>query len=83
MCSATRAKSATPNRSPLVLGPMSAASRARSAASADPARPASAAERALLAADIDPSTRGERLGVADFARVAEHIDWANAGPRLR
>jgi len=44
---------------------------------------ADAAERALLAADIDPSTRGERLGVADFARVAEHIDWANAGPRLR
>src|SRR5665648_615303 len=44
---------------------------------------ADAAERALLAADVDPSTRGERLGVADFARVAEHIDWANAGPRLR
>lgn len=44
---------------------------------------ADAAERALLAADIVPGTRGERLGVADFARVAEHIDWANAGPRLR
>jgi 16S rRNA (adenine1518-N6/adenine1519-N6)-dimethyltransferase len=31
-----------------------------------------AAEEALRAADIDPSTRGEALAVADFARLASH-----------
>jgi 16S rRNA (adenine1518-N6/adenine1519-N6)-dimethyltransferase len=30
------------------------------------------AEEALRAADIDPQRRGESLGVADFARLAEH-----------
>ena len=30
------------------------------------------AEAALRAADIDPQRRGESLGVADFARLAEH-----------
>jgi 16S rRNA (adenine1518-N6/adenine1519-N6)-dimethyltransferase len=29
------------------------------------------AEQALRAADIDPRTRGEALGVAEFARLAE------------
>ena len=33
---------------------------------------AGAAEQALRAAGIDPTTRGERLGVADFVRIAEH-----------
>jgi 16S rRNA (adenine1518-N6/adenine1519-N6)-dimethyltransferase len=33
---------------------------------------APAAEEALRAAGIDPRTRGEQLGVADFARLAEH-----------
>jgi len=33
---------------------------------------APAAEEALRAADIDPSTRGEALGVDDFARLAAH-----------
>jgi 16S rRNA (adenine1518-N6/adenine1519-N6)-dimethyltransferase len=32
---------------------------------------ASVAEAALLAAGIDPRTRGEQLGIADFARIAE------------
>jgi 16S rRNA (adenine1518-N6/adenine1519-N6)-dimethyltransferase len=32
---------------------------------------ADAAEQALRAADIDPRTRGEALGVAEFARLAE------------
>lgn len=30
------------------------------------------AEEALRAADVDPTLRGERLGIADFARIAEH-----------
>jgi 16S rRNA (adenine1518-N6/adenine1519-N6)-dimethyltransferase len=33
---------------------------------------AAAAEQALRAAGIDPSTRGEALGVVDFARLAAH-----------
>ena len=33
---------------------------------------ASAAETALREADVDPSLRGERLGVAEFVRIAEH-----------
>ena len=32
-----------------------------------------AAERALVGAGIDPSLRGERLAIADFARVAEQL----------
>jgi 16S rRNA (adenine1518-N6/adenine1519-N6)-dimethyltransferase len=31
-----------------------------------------AAEAALRAAGVDPAARGETLGVADFARIAEH-----------
>jgi 16S rRNA (adenine1518-N6/adenine1519-N6)-dimethyltransferase len=31
-----------------------------------------AAETALRAAGIDPGARGEAIGVADFARLAEH-----------
>ncbi|MBP2705375.1 16S rRNA (adenine(1518)-N(6)/adenine(1519)-N(6))-dimethyltransferase RsmA [Microbispora sp. RL4-1S] len=31
-----------------------------------------AAEEALVRAGIDPSARGERLGIEDFARIAEH-----------
>ncbi|NUP74834.1 MAG: 16S rRNA (adenine(1518)-N(6)/adenine(1519)-N(6))-dimethyltransferase RsmA, partial [Sinomonas sp.] len=31
-----------------------------------------AAEGALVAAGVDPSARGETLGIADFARIAEH-----------
>lgn len=34
-----------------------------------------AAEAALTAAGIDPSVRGERLGIAEFARIAEHLTW--------
>ncbi|ETK30990.1 16S rRNA methyltransferase [Microbispora sp. ATCC PTA-5024] len=33
---------------------------------------AAAAEEALVAAGVDPSARGEQLGVEDFARIAEH-----------
>lgn len=33
---------------------------------------AAAAEAALVAAGVDPSARGEQLGVEDFARIAEH-----------
>lgn len=33
---------------------------------------ADAAEKALRAAGVDPSLRGERLAIGDFARVAEH-----------
>ncbi|WP_166850315.1 16S rRNA (adenine(1518)-N(6)/adenine(1519)-N(6))-dimethyltransferase RsmA [Isoptericola sp. BMS4] len=32
-----------------------------------------AAEEALRAAGVDPGLRGERLGIADFARIAEHV----------
>ncbi|WP_278235278.1 16S rRNA (adenine(1518)-N(6)/adenine(1519)-N(6))-dimethyltransferase RsmA [Isoptericola sp. AK164] len=32
-----------------------------------------AAEEALRAADVDPRLRGERLSIADFARIAEHL----------
>ena len=38
---------------------------------AGPGRPP-AAEAALRAAGVDPAARGEQLGVADFARIAEH-----------
>jgi 16S rRNA (adenine1518-N6/adenine1519-N6)-dimethyltransferase len=34
---------------------------------------AGAAERALVAAGVDPSSRGEQLGVAEFARIAEQL----------
>ncbi|MCA5892927.1 16S rRNA (adenine(1518)-N(6)/adenine(1519)-N(6))-dimethyltransferase RsmA [Isoptericola sp. NEAU-Y5] len=34
------------------------------------------AEEALRAAGVDPSLRGERLGVADFARIAEQLHRA-------
>lgn len=34
-----------------------------------------AAESAIRAAGIDPTLRGERLDVAAFAALAEHIDW--------
>lgn len=34
---------------------------------------AGAAERALRAAGVDPSARGEQLGVAEFARIAEQL----------
>ena len=37
-----------------------------------------AAEAAITAAGLDPTDRGERLGVADFARIAEELDRANA-----
>jgi 16S rRNA (adenine1518-N6/adenine1519-N6)-dimethyltransferase len=33
-----------------------------------------AAQRALVAAGIDPMARGESLGVAEFARIAEALD---------
>ncbi|MEO3812077.1 16S rRNA (adenine(1518)-N(6)/adenine(1519)-N(6))-dimethyltransferase RsmA [Sphaerisporangium sp. B11E5] len=33
---------------------------------------ADAAEKALRAAGVDPSLRGERLAITDFARIAEH-----------
>lgn len=35
----------------------------------------SAAQQALTDAGIDPSTRGERLAVGEFARIAEHLPW--------
>jgi 16S rRNA (adenine1518-N6/adenine1519-N6)-dimethyltransferase len=38
-----------------------------------------AAEAALRAAGVDPSARGETLGIAEFARVAEQLPGA-AGP---
>jgi 16S rRNA (adenine1518-N6/adenine1519-N6)-dimethyltransferase len=33
---------------------------------------AAAAEEALVKAGVDPSARGEQLGIEDFARIAEH-----------
>jgi 16S rRNA (adenine1518-N6/adenine1519-N6)-dimethyltransferase len=41
---------------------------------------AAAAERALRAAGVDPSARGEALGVAAFARIAEHHPRRSATP---
>ena len=43
---------------------------------------APAAERALVAAGIDPSARGETLGILDFARIAEQreVGPGGAGP---
>lgn len=38
-----------------------------------------AASVALTAAGLDPTDRGERLGVADFARLAEHLGRAGPG----
>jgi 16S rRNA (adenine1518-N6/adenine1519-N6)-dimethyltransferase len=35
-----------------------------------------AAEAAITAAGLDPQDRGERLGVADFARIAEQLPFA-------
>lgn len=43
------------------------------AALADFAGSATAAERALRAAGVDPATRGERLAIEDFARLAEQL----------
>jgi 16S rRNA (adenine1518-N6/adenine1519-N6)-dimethyltransferase len=37
---------------------------------------AEASERALAAAGIDPMRRGEQLGLAEFVRIAECLDWA-------
>jgi 16S rRNA (adenine1518-N6/adenine1519-N6)-dimethyltransferase len=34
------------------------------------------AEAALLAAGVDPTERGESLSVAEFARIAEHLEFA-------
>jgi 16S rRNA (adenine1518-N6/adenine1519-N6)-dimethyltransferase len=34
-----------------------------------------AAEAAVIAAGLDPQYRGERLSVADFARIAEQMPW--------
>lgn len=39
-----------------------------------------AAAAALTGAGLDPSVRGERLAIADFARIAEGLTWA-AEPR--
>jgi len=39
-----------------------------------------AAEGALRAAGIDPGARGEAIGVADFARLAEHRPAASPSP---
>ena len=41
------------------------------------------AEAAIRAAGVDPTDRGERLQVAEFARIAEELDRseAAAGPR--
>ena len=44
---------------------------------------AQAAERVLREAGIDPSARGERLGIADFARIAERLDGAEVLPPPR
>lgn len=44
---------------------------------------AQAAERVLREAGIDPSARGERLGIADFARIAERLDGAGPLPPPR
>lgn len=44
---------------------------------------ARAAEEALVAAGVDPGLRGERLAIGDFARVAEHLPWPDAGPGPR
>lgn len=51
------------------------------AALADWAGSADAAETMLRAAGIDPSLRGERLDVAQFAAVAEQRPGAGASPR--
>jgi 16S rRNA (adenine1518-N6/adenine1519-N6)-dimethyltransferase len=37
---------------------------------------ATAAEAALRAAAVDPSARGEALTIGDFARIAEHLEFA-------
>ena len=43
------------------------------------------AEEALRAAGVDPSDRGERLAVAQFARIAEQLPWPDGalGPGSR
>ncbi len=41
------------------------------------------AEAALRAAGVDPSLRGERLGVVEFARVAERLPASAVQPRGR
>ena len=42
---------------------------------------AAAATDALLAAGVDPQARGEVLGIADFARIAEALPLAGAATR--
>ena len=42
---------------------------------------ANQAQAALEAAGIDPLTRGEQLGVEDFARIAQHLGANVVGPR--
>ena len=42
-----------------------------------------AAEAALVRAGLDPSVRGERLAVTDFARVAERLTWTGDPQRGR
>jgi 16S rRNA (adenine1518-N6/adenine1519-N6)-dimethyltransferase len=37
-----------------------------------------AAVAAIAAAGLDPQDRGERLGVTDFARIAERLPWRQA-----
>lgn len=39
----------------------------------------SAAQDVLEAAGVDPTARGERLGITDFARIAEHLGSASTG----
>ncbi len=39
-----------------------------------------AASVAVEAAGIDPQTRGEMLGVVEFARIAEQLDWSQPAP---
>jgi 16S rRNA (adenine1518-N6/adenine1519-N6)-dimethyltransferase len=39
-----------------------------------------AAEAAITAAGLDPTDRGERLAVGDFARIAEHLPADSAPP---
>lgn len=44
---------------------------------------AAAAEEALVKAGVDPSARGEQLGIDDFARIAEHSPVAHSPAAAR
>ncbi|NTW40021.1 MAG: 16S rRNA (adenine(1518)-N(6)/adenine(1519)-N(6))-dimethyltransferase RsmA [Cellulomonadaceae bacterium] len=44
---------------------------------ADIAGGSAQAQEALVAAGVDPTTRGERLDVVAFARIAEQLTWAD------